>query len=153
MKGGRSSHLWSDFDGNCIFVDGFGAIWKIFIQTNQMRPEANSRSHLTSKVNLGLWPHLAGLYEYLSNSTQTIHKYGPYLNHFFRIFGHGCAPSYWGWPLELIRYHFDRVVFWPLRSTLASGLFWLVWVKIFQKSIIHKFLIPTNFSLLCPFPF
>ena len=45
MKEGWSSHLWSDFDGNCIFVDGLGAIWKIFIQTNQKRPEA--------KVDLG----------------------------------------------------------------------------------------------------
>ena len=26
MKEGWSSHLWSDFDGNCIFVDGLGAI-------------------------------------------------------------------------------------------------------------------------------
>ena len=40
MIEGWSSHLWSDFDGNCIFVDGLGAIWKIFVQTNQKRPEA-----------------------------------------------------------------------------------------------------------------
>ena len=26
MKEGWSSHLWSEFDGNCIFVDGLGAI-------------------------------------------------------------------------------------------------------------------------------
>ena len=56
MKEGWSCHLWSDFDGNCIFVDGLGAIWKIFIQTNQKRPEVkmttlskwyqiNSRGH------------------------------------------------------------------------------------------------------------
>ena len=31
-KEGWSSHLWSEFDGNCIFFDGLGAIWKIFIQ-------------------------------------------------------------------------------------------------------------------------
>ena len=40
MKEGWSSHLGSDFDKNCIIVDGLGAIWKIFIQTNQKRPEA-----------------------------------------------------------------------------------------------------------------
>ena len=26
MKEGWSSHLWSDFEGNCIIVDGLGAI-------------------------------------------------------------------------------------------------------------------------------
>ena len=55
---------------------------------------------------------------------------GLYLKHFFRIFSHGWATRYWGWPLEVIWYHFDRVVMWPPRSTLASGLFWLFWLKI-----------------------
>ena len=29
-------------------------------------------------------------------------------------------------------YHFERVVMWPLRSTLPSCLFWLVWLNFFQ---------------------
>ena len=31
--------------------------------------------HVTSEVNFGLWPHVGGLTEYLSNSSQTIRKY------------------------------------------------------------------------------
>ena len=50
---------------------------------------------------------------------------GLYLKHFFRIFGHEWAPRYWGWPLELIWYHFDTVVIWPLRSTLACRVSWV----------------------------
>ena len=33
MKEGWSSHLWSEFDRNGIFVNCLGAIRKIFIQT------------------------------------------------------------------------------------------------------------------------
>ena len=40
MKEGWNSHLWSEIDGNCIFVDGLGTIRKIFNQTSDMRPEA-----------------------------------------------------------------------------------------------------------------
>ena len=48
MKKGWNSHLWSEIDGNCIFADGLGAIWKIFSQTSHMRPEAkvDLRGHM-----------------------------------------------------------------------------------------------------------
>ena len=53
--------------------------------------------HVTSEVNFGLWPHVGGLIEYLSNSSQTIRKYAipvnfwpqvavPCLFHYFTIF-------------------------------------------------------------------
>ena len=32
-------------------------------------------THVTSEVIFGLWPHVGGLIEYLSNSSQTIRKY------------------------------------------------------------------------------
>ena len=115
----------------------------------------------------------SGPNEYLSNSTQTIQKYaipikiwpqmtGPAFFHYFsNITASGLWPlidtyfqnlwprmgsRYWGWTLELIWYHFDKVVIWPLRSTLV-GL-----IEDFSKSTLTtlKFLIPTNFSLLCP---
>ena len=54
MKEGWNSHLWSEIDGNCIFADGLGAIWKIFSQTSHMRPEAKADrgGHMT---NLSKW--------------------------------------------------------------------------------------------------
>ena len=117
--------------------------------------------HPTSEVNFGLWPHLVGLNEYIAPKPSTNMQFpsksdqgwlvqpsfiilpislflacGLYLKHFFRIFGQGWAPWYWGVLLELIWYNFDRVVIWPLRSALASGLFCLVWfwLKIFQTA-------------------
>ena len=150
MKEGLSSHLWSAFDGNCIFVDGLGAIWKIFIQTNQKRPEAkvdfggqtttlskwyqiNSRSHPQYLV-AHPWPKILKKSDhrwqlqpfFIISPISLFLVSGLYLKHFFSIFGHGWAPRYWEWPLELIWYHFDRVAIWSLRSTLSSGLFFQI---------------------------
>ena len=51
MRDGWNSHMWSEIDRNCIFVDGLGAIWKIFNQNSHMRPEAklDLRGHMTTQ--------------------------------------------------------------------------------------------------------
>ena len=39
------------------------------------RPKFKKHDHSVKMVKFGLWPHVGGLIEYLSNSSQTIRKY------------------------------------------------------------------------------
>ena len=148
MKEGWNSLLWSEIDGNCIYADGFGAIWKIFSQTSHMRPEAKVylRGHMTNltkwyQINPGGHPIRVGMvgntrwifpiaicigmlsevaeFQTLKtwknqNEVDGISQFLPYAIHKYAIWRHS-----------------DMLVNWPLRSTLASGL-WEVWLNIFQ---------------------
>ena len=48
MKEGWSSHLWSHFDGNCIFLDGLGCYLKYIHsdQPNEARSQMTTLSEL-----------------------------------------------------------------------------------------------------------
>ena len=140
MKGGWKSHLRLEIDGNCIFADGLRAIWKIFNQTSHMRPEAKldlwgqwlkkkvsirgqilfwQSGHLISEVNFGVCPHVGGLIEYLSNSSQTIHKYAIPVNFWPQV----AVPAF---------FHYFTII-------TVSGLWSLI------ETFFHKYTIPVNF--------
>ena len=75
MGEGWNSHMWSEIDRNCIFVDGLGAIWKIFNQNSHMRPEAklDLRGHMTTQSK---WSSLASglMWEVWLNIFQIVPK-------------------------------------------------------------------------------
>ena len=76
-------------------------------------------SHVTSKVNFGLWPHVGGLTEYLSNSSQTIHKYTIPINFWPQV----AVPAF---------FHYFTIitvsVLWPLIETLFLNLWPRIWL-------------------------
>ena len=126
MNKGWSSHLWSD--------------WLVWMNIFQIAPKPSTNMQLPSKSDHRwlLQP------SFIISPILLFLASGLYLKHFFRIFGQGWALRYWGLPLQLIWYHFDRVVIWHPRSTLTSGLIWLVWMNIFQ-------IVPKP-STIMPFP-
>ena len=137
MKEGWNSDLWSEIDGNCIFADGLGAIWKIFSQTSHMRPEAkvDLGGHMTTlskwyeiKFRGNAWQHqvyisycIGMLSEVAEFQTLSAWKNQTEVNWISQFLPH-TIHKYAIWR------HSNMLVKWPLRSTLASDLFW--WVRL-----------------------
>ena len=161
-------------DGKCIFVDGLGACLEIFKQTHQKGPEAkvSLEGHLTTMSKLlqiaPAWifpsmhpnhPQICNIQPFftiggciiLKSLFDWFHGSWPLassLNFLFTLSWLYYAQVCWGLTLDVICSHFDMVVKWPPRLTLASGLCWWVCLNIskYAPKASANMQFPTNFD-------